>query len=92
MPVINPLITQDTCKTKMGISSTDSLLGDGPRPTYSIDNLFQSSRGLLAGTTTLEGWNNMFGGGGFIYDPRNNKIIEFYGSDDPSFGGWTNDG
>jgi len=80
----------DTCETKLPITDMDSLWFDVPRPVYTIEDVFLSSRRLLAGTYYLEGWKGRGPeGGGFIYDPANASVIGFYGSD---MFGWSHDG
>ena len=88
-PCDNLSCNRDSCETKINLSSGDSLAGNIPLPTYTVENLFQSSRGIIAGTAFLAGWNNNFGTGGFIFDPYYHVVLGFYGSE---FGGWTRDG
>jgi len=80
----------DTCDTYLPLENVDSLYFNIPWPKYIICDVYASSRGFLAGSTLLQGWQNRgIEYYGFIYNPMTTTVIGFYGSD---MFGWSHDG
>ena len=84
-------IDRDTCGNKHPVSAYDSVFGYWAPFVYSIERVYRSRDGLLAGLSFVYGLNGIpYLQQSFIYDPAAARLVGTYGG--WVFGGWSQDG